>query len=168
MIDIKKYNVGTYLVLGLSFLNIIFYFMPFVYGKLVESQLSGYDLLLLMFDPSSATGVGASLFNDPSMAGMQFSPYGYVIAILSFLYLCISFVIIIFCFLDLMGYRANKKMVSYLAYSLVFVLVVTLLLIVVRSEFTSSASRGIGLGYGLIVGLTSSLIMSILRVLKIK
>ena len=168
MLDFKKYNMGTYFAIGLSFLNIIFYFMPFIYSKLVESQLSGYQLLLLMFDPVNATGVGASLFNDYTQAGVAFNPLAYIISILAFVFLCISVAIIIYCFLDLMGYRANKKLVTYLSYTLLLILMLIIILVFIRSELFVSASKGIAIGYGLIMALISSIFLNVLRFLKIQ
>ena len=168
MVDLKKYNMGTILAISLSFLIAIFYFTPFLYNGLIGSQISGYEMFLLMFEPTKATGVGASLFNVYTEVGMQFSPLAYIVTILSFLLFIVAIAIIIFGFVDMMGYRGNKKIVTYLCYSMVGIVALIMFLAMLRAETASNVNNGIEIGYGLILSLIASVFLSLLRYLKIK
>ena len=165
--DIKKYNMGSYFAIGLSFLNIILFFMPFTFSRVVPSEISAYGMFLNMFDPVHAEGVGALLLNAGynEATGSVYSAFAYIIPILAVIFLCFSVMIIAYCFVDLYGLRANKKLVTYLSYGLVVLLVIISILLIIRS---GQVAGGVGIGYGLVMAFVTSSMLAVMRYLKIQ
>ncbi len=165
--DIKKYNMGSYFAIGLSFINIILFFMPFTFSRIIPSQISAYGMFLNMFDPVHAEGVGASLLNAGynEGVGVVYSVYAYIIPIMAVVFLCFSVMIMVYSFVDLYGLRANKKLVTYLSYALVIILVIISILLIIRS---GQVAGGIGIGYGLVMAFVTSSILAVMRYLKIQ
>ena len=165
--DIKKYNMGSYFAIGLSFLNIILFFMPFTFSRLVPSEISAYGMFLNMFDPVHAEGVGALLINAGynETTGIMYSALAYIIPILAVIFLCFSVMIVVYSFVDLYGLKANKKLVTYLSYGLVVILLIISVLLIIRS---GQVAGGIGIGYGLVMAYVTSSMLAVMRYLKIQ